>query len=150
MAMTKEQDGLFRKIKTKLQRDTCLGILKGLTGRQAYYAAGGKATNENSADAIVSRMLSDVKVKAFLDSMYQDQINSAIMSRDEALQILGSMARAPMISPMARNAALRQMGKMQGWEAAQKFDINGHVITSEEKLTPAQRALLDKALEADV
>ena len=46
--------------------------------------------------------------------------------------------------------AIQQLARMQGWEAAQKFDLTGHIITTEEKLTPAQKAVLDKALEADV
>lgn len=46
--------------------------------------------------------------------------------------------------------AIQQLARMQGWEAAQKFDLSGHIITTEEKLTPAQKAVLDKALEADV
>lgn len=150
MAMTKEQQGLFKQLRTKLQRETCLGILKGMSQRQAYYAAGGKAKNDNSADACVSELLANPKVKAFMDAMYAEQVNSTIMTRDEALGILGNMARAPLISPMARTAALRQMGKMQGWEAAQKFDINGHIITTEEKLTPAQREMLDKVLDNEV
>lgn len=46
--------------------------------------------------------------------------------------------------------AIQQLARMQGWEAAQKFDLTGHIITTEEKLTPAQREMLDKALEESV
>lgn len=46
--------------------------------------------------------------------------------------------------------AIQQLARMQGWEAAQKFDLTGHIITTEEKLTPAQREILDKALEESV
>lgn len=150
MAMTKEQDRLFKALRTKLQRETCMGILKGMSQRQAYYAAGGKAKTDAVADSCVSELLNNPKVKAFMDSMYAAQANSSIMTRDEALSILADIARAPLVSVMGRNASLRQLARMQGWEAAQKFDINGHVITSEEKLTPAQRAVLDKALEEEV
>lgn len=46
--------------------------------------------------------------------------------------------------------AIQQLARMNGWEAAQKFDLNGHIITTEQPLTDAQRAVLDKALDADV
>ena len=46
--------------------------------------------------------------------------------------------------------AIQQLARMQGWEAAQKFDLTGHIITTEEKLTPAQREMLDQVLEESV
>jgi phage terminase small subunit len=46
--------------------------------------------------------------------------------------------------------AIQQLARMQGWEAAQKFDLSGHIITTEVKLTPAQREMLDQVLEESV
>lgn len=90
--MTPEQKALFDEL-TELQQRTATGVLAGMTQRQAYYAGGGTAKNDDAADAITSRMLSDARVKAFMDSMKVQAVSDAIMSRDEAMKILTGMAR---------------------------------------------------------
>lgn len=79
---------------TDLERKTVIGMVKGnLSQRKAYYAAGGKAKTDNSADATVSRMLSKVKVDAFYHSLLEETAGDAILGRNEAMEILTDIAR---------------------------------------------------------
>ena len=85
---------------TRLQQGVALGVLEGLSQREAYRRAGGKAKLDVTADAACSRILTDVKVRNFLDSVRPVQVgNSAkviansIMSRQEMLERLSSIAR---------------------------------------------------------
>lgn len=95
-SLTPEQESLAAEL-THLQRMTVINYVGGeLTQRAAYYAAGGKATNDESADAIVSRMLGEAKVKAFYDSLVMGAANSAVMTRQEALERLSSFARTDL------------------------------------------------------
>lgn len=91
-ALSPEAVELATKL-TKLQRQTVINLVGGESQRQAYYSAGGKAQNDNSADATVSRMLSDVKVDAFYQELTNTAANSAIMTREEALERLSTIAR---------------------------------------------------------
>jgi len=176
--MTPEQKDLFDLL-TQLQQRTSTGVLAGMTQRSAYYAAGGTAENDNAADAIASRMLSDARVKAFMDSMKVQAVDNAIMSREEARQILSQLGRGnltdivkfktvnigknmdtgedvhqtvwtideelqnsdpeklkiiselevgkfgPKIKQHGKAAAIALLAKMEGWEAAQKFEHTG-------------------------
>lgn len=79
---------------THLQRGTVLNIVTGkMSQRQAYYAAGGKAKSDASADATVSTMLRMPKVKAFHDALIAAAAKTAVMTREEALQRLTAIAR---------------------------------------------------------
>jgi len=91
--LSAHQTALFDSL-TKLQQKTALGVLAGLTQRQAYKKAGGSAKNEGSMDALASRCLSNVKVKEFIRSVRHEEANHAIMSRDEAMVRLSNIARA--------------------------------------------------------
>lgn len=90
--MTPEQQLLFDQL-TELQQRTATGVLAGMTQRAAYYAAGGSAKSDESADSTAAIMLSNAKVKAFMDSMKAQAISDAIMSREEAMRILTDLAR---------------------------------------------------------
>lgn len=90
--MTPEQQLLFDQL-TELQQRTATGVLAGMTQRAAYYAAGGSAKSDESADSTAAIMLSNAKVKAFMDSMKAQAISDAIMSREEAMKILTDLAR---------------------------------------------------------
>lgn len=90
--MTPEQQILFDRL-TELQKRTATGVLAGMSQRQAYYAAGGKAKNDLSADATVSEILSNPNVKAFMDSMSRQAVSDAIMTREEALKTLSLIGR---------------------------------------------------------
>lgn len=79
---------------THLQRMTVINFVTGgMSQRAAYYAAGGCASNDNAADAIVSRMLADAKVKAFYEYLLSVTAKQAVMTRQEALERLSGFAR---------------------------------------------------------
>lgn len=94
--MTPDQLALFEQL-TPLQRRVCTALLvPGTTQRDAYKKAGGKAKSEASIDATVSGILSEPKVKQFLEAMAQAAVTSAVMSRAEALEMLSRIARTPL------------------------------------------------------
>lgn len=90
--MTPEQQLLFDDL-TELQQRTATGVLAGMSNRAAYYAAGGTAKSDQSADSAASTMLSNVKVKAFMDAMKLQAVSDAIMTREEALKTLSLIGR---------------------------------------------------------
>ena len=94
--MTPEQKLLFDEL-TELQKRTATGVLAGMTQRQAYYAAGGQAKSDESADSAAATMLSNVKVKAFTDSMQMQAVSDAIMTREEAMKELSAIGRGRLV-----------------------------------------------------
>jgi len=90
--MDEDLKPLFNKL-TRLQKGVCLGVLEGKSQRQAYFAAGGAAKNDESADSITARMLTDAKVKAFMEAAEGKAVTSAIMSKEEMLNRLSTIAR---------------------------------------------------------
>jgi phage terminase small subunit len=90
--MTPEQKALFDEL-TELQQRVATGVLAGMTQRAAYYAAGGKANNDVTADSSAYEILSKPQVVAFMDSMKLQAVNEAIMGREEMLARLSLFAR---------------------------------------------------------
>ena len=90
--MNAEQKLLFDEL-TELQQRTATGVLAGMSQRAAYFAAGGTAKSDESADSTVATMLSNVKVVAFMDAMKLQAVSDAIMSREEMLARLSLFAR---------------------------------------------------------
>lgn len=90
--MTPEQKLLFDEL-TDLQQRTATNTLAGMTQRAAYYAAGGKANNDVTADSSAYEILSKPQVKAFMDSMKVQAVSDAIMSKEEMLARLTRIAR---------------------------------------------------------
>lgn len=179
--MTPEQQLLFDQL-TELQQRIATGVLAGMTQRAAYYAGGGKAKDDPGADMSASQIISNPKVKAFMDSMKAQAISDAIMSREEAMKILTDLARGnltdlvkfktvnigkdmetgedinqtawtidedlqqsdpgklviiselevgkngPKIKQHSKTAAIQQLAKMAGWEAAQKIDNTHRIV----------------------
>lgn len=148
LKLTEEQSALYNRLST-LQKMVCMNILHGMTRPQAYKAAGGKA-KETTIPNIVSVMMKNAHVKAFMDEMYSYDASQSIMGRDEAMQIVSGFARSPGVSKRDRIRSVERLARMQGWDAAQKHDLTGHILTSDVPLTDAQRAVLDKTLEGDV
>lgn len=93
--MTPEQKALFDRM-TQLQQRVAINVLAGMSQRQAYYAAGGSATSDESADATVSALLSNPKVSEFMDSMKMQAVSDAVMSRQEALEKLSILGRTDL------------------------------------------------------
>jgi len=92
MALTKEQKELG-KLLTPLQRRVVHGVVEGKSQRQAYLDAGGTSATEEAQDASASRILSDIKVKAYHDALMASAANKAILTREEALTMLSNTAR---------------------------------------------------------
>ena len=93
--MTPEQKTLFDQL-TELQQRTAINVLAGMTQRAGYYAAGGTAKNDESADATVSALLSNIKVRAFMDAMKEAAVSEAVMTRTEAMEKLSALARTDL------------------------------------------------------
>lgn len=93
--MTLDQKALFDRL-TQLQQRVATNVLAGMSQRQAYYEAGGTAKSDESADATCSIMLSDAKVKEFMDCMKAQAVTNAVMTRQEALERLSGFARTDL------------------------------------------------------
>lgn len=199
--MTPEQKQLFDQL-TQLQQRVATNVLAGMSQRQAYYEAGGKAKNDVSADSTVYEILSNPQVVSFMDSMKVQAVNKAIMDREEAMEILSALSRGkltdivkfktanigkdmetgadvnqtvweidedlqvndpdkliiiselevgkfgPKIKTHSKIAAIQQLAKMQGWEAAQKVDHSSTDGTMSPKGVDAElvAALVDKLI----
>lgn len=93
--MDEDLKPLFDRL-TRLQKGVCLGVLEGKVQTEAYYNAGGIAKSDESARVIVSRMLTDVNVKAFLDAAEEKAVDNSIMTKAEALRSLTNVANGNM------------------------------------------------------
>ena len=93
--MTPEQKLLFDAL-TELQQRTAINVLAGMSQRQGYYAAGGTSKSDEVADAVASELLSNPKVKAFMDAMKEAAVSEAVMSRTEAMEKLSVLARTDL------------------------------------------------------
>lgn len=92
--LTAEQLELASKL-TPLQRKFVLELIKpGTSQRQAYLTAGGKGKTESAQDSSATTMFSNVKVKAFYDSLLSLIASDSIMTKQEALERLSKSARA--------------------------------------------------------
>jgi phage terminase small subunit len=77
---------------TSLQRKTVVNIVSGMSNRQAYKKAGGKAKKPQTQDTVVSKMLIDTKVKAFYNSLMNGITEKAVFSKERAISMLETMA----------------------------------------------------------
>lgn len=93
--MTDEQMALFDQL-TGLQQRVCLNVLCGMSQREAYKNANGKATSDTSADTSASTIMNNVKVKSFMESVTTAAVSSAILSRTEAMELLSDLARTSL------------------------------------------------------
>lgn len=93
--MNAEQKKLFDQL-TQLQQRVATNVLAGMSQREAYYAAGGGATNHVSADSTVHELLSNPQVVLFMDAMKAEAVSNAVMSRQEALEKLSNLARTDL------------------------------------------------------
>lgn len=93
--LTDEQKALFDQL-TGLQQKTCINALNGMSQREAYKAAGGKSKNDDTADQVASVMFANTKVRAFMDSMLHAAVSSAVLTRQEAMELLSDLARTSM------------------------------------------------------
>ena len=124
MELTDKQLELASKL-TTLNRKFVVNLVgTNKSQRQAYVDAGGKAKSDDAQDAAASRMLADVKVKAFYDSLMSTAASSAVLTREEALEILSSNAKQAE-EHRDQHAAIKQLSDMQGWNAPKKSELTG-------------------------
>lgn len=93
--LSDEQVSAFHAL-TRLQQGVALGVLEGLSQREAYRRAGGKAKTEAIADVQASKLVRFGKVADFINSFKVETtktLASTIMSREEMLERLTAMAR---------------------------------------------------------
>tara|TARA_R110000850_G_scaffold269167_2_gene401022 strand:- start:16365 stop:17009 length:645 start_codon:yes stop_codon:yes gene_type:complete len=79
---------------TVLQRKFVIELIKpNTTQRQAYLAAGGQGKTENAQDSSANTMFSNVKVRAFYDSLMEEITANAVYTKEKAIERLSNTAR---------------------------------------------------------
>lgn len=122
--LTEEQVSLYHQLAPQQGR-TLLGVVSGLSDRDAYYQAGGKGS-KNAASMYVSRLRASEKGRAFLQAMRKNEVETAavkgVMTKRQALERLSRIANS---SPQERNqiAAIKEMAELQGWHAPTRQQI---------------------------
>jgi phage terminase small subunit len=145
--LTDEQKELAAKL-TKLQLGVALQYVRGgMSQREAYVAAGGKAKTENTQKSSASEILTNPDVMAFITSLNESAVKSSVMSREEAMNILSSMARTT-IRDVAKFRKVEVGADDNGepvhqsvWELKDEDEIDGEAIGSISELsevTPLQ------------
>lgn len=157
--MNEEQKALFDDLAPLCQK-TCLNSLSGMSNIDAYEKAEGKGKDKKTREASASRMLSNVKATAFLDSMKAVAVNSAIMTRVEMLEALTKLATLSgedlergvgSITELkggydVKMKALDMISKLEGWESASKHDHT----SSDGSMSPKGRKLDDFYSDSNV
>ena len=123
-SLSKEQQRLAKEL-TVLQRKFITQLVKPQTSRRkAYIKAGGKANSPEAQDSAASTMFKNVKVRAFYDSLTEEAVNSSILTREQALEILSKNANEAE-ECRDQHTAIKQLSTMQGWEAPKKTELTG-------------------------
>lgn len=92
--LSDEQVSAFHAL-TRLQQGVALGVLEGLSQREAYRRAGGKAKSDPIADVQASKLVRISKVQEFIESFKIEStrtLANSIMSRDDMALMLNNMA----------------------------------------------------------
>lgn len=119
VVLTKEQIEMFNGL-TKLQQNIALKKLEGLSNYKAYVAAGGKAKSQASASTSADEILGKLNVSSFIKSFEVpaiERIASAVMSREEMIERLSTMARVKVDDVL--NISNRILYDSEGEEVAQ-------------------------------
>ena len=92
--LSDEQVSAFHAL-TRLQQGVALGVLEGLSQREAYRRAGGKAKSDVTADTCVSELLSNPKVDSFVKMFKNEQTDRLAKvnaDRDKIIAMLHEQA----------------------------------------------------------
>ena len=102
-------------------------IIEGLEPSAAYRASKYKSDvmSPESIKANAQKLLRKPHIVLTVDQGKRTQINQAILTRGEALEILTTDARAKEIMPADRHRAVKQVTDMQGWNAPKVSEISG-------------------------
>lgn len=123
LSLTEKQLELASKL-TTLNRKFVVNLVSGSSQRQAYLEAGGKAKSEASQDHCASTMYRNVHVRAFYNALMEVAESKAILTREEAMEILTSNAKEAE-EHRDQHAAIKQLSDMQGWNAPKKSELTG-------------------------
>jgi|GEM_PF-3651371 len=123
--LTDRQAELYNALSPQ-QRDTLMGVLRGLKPHDAYYKAGGTGSKP-AASAYVSRLIRSPKGSAFLAAMRGEEIESAsnvaILTKEQALKELSKIAQTSF-HERNRIAAIKQLAEMQrGWNTPTQQEV---------------------------
>ena len=142
--MTSEQKKLFDAL-TPLQQKVCTNIVSGMSNIDAFMAANKKIKDRVTGEASVSRMLRDVKVKAFLDSMKAAAVTSAVMSRERMLELQSQIA--DIDSARVANMSLEELSELKGAldiklkAMSQLADLAGYKAASKHDITSLGKSM---------
>lgn len=81
---------------TELQQGTVTNFLRGMSQRQAYITAGGKAGTASGADQSASEILNHPKVRRYRQLVQAETHDETIMGRDEMRRRLSVLARTDL------------------------------------------------------
>lgn len=121
-----------------LQQKVAINVIAGMSNIDAYYAAGGKAKTKRAAESSVSGILRDRKVRVYIDSMKQEAVNSAVMSRTEMLERLSNLSRVNMSDLVEWRAESDAQGEPTGqtfWRIKESAEHDPYVLASISEVT---------------
>ncbi len=143
--MNEEQKRMFDAL-APLAQKVCINVIAGMSNIDAYKEAGGKAKTKGAQESGVSEILSNPKVKSFMDSMKGESLSRAIMSRDEMMERLTALASINMqdlinarpdeltelkagydLKLKAALGAMKQLADLTGYNEKQKVELSGVV-----------------------
>lgn len=155
--LTDEQLDLFGKLKTKLQRNTALKSLEGLSDCEAYRQGGGKAKNPSSVTTSASEIMNNPDVRAFIESFNAHLVASTIMTREEMLERLTSMARTTITDVIKFNGCAIVEKEIEGelvndeqstWTLRDEDDMRNGGVSAISELTASKEGLKIKLHDA--
>lgn len=100
-------------------------IIEGLEPSAAYRASKYKSDvmSPNVIAVQAQKLLNKPHISLTIENGKKAQINKAILTRDEALEILTIDAREKTLDPPDRHRAIKHVVDMQGWNAAKEYDF---------------------------
>lgn len=126
LELSEEQQEMPAKL-TALQRKFAINLATGsMSQRQAYVKAGGRSKTEHGQDSSASEILCKPEVRAFYDSLIAQSATSAILTREQALEILTRNANQAD-KYKDQHTAIKQLSAMQGWDAPKKTELSGEL-----------------------
>ena len=137
--MNDDQKLLFNKL-SPLQQKVCIESLKGKSNIDSYRDGGGKAKGIKSQEASASELLSNLKVDKFLCSMRSVAVSKAVMTRQEMLERLSSIARANMSDLIEWRTQMHEGNdgeevEQSAWAIKESAYINGVTMASIAEVT---------------
>lgn len=148
--MNDKQKTLFNTL-TPLQKEISLNSISGMNDIDAYKNSKGKAKTVKAMEASVSQILSNLKVKAFIDSMANHIVNPAIMSRDEMMEELSLVARTNSndliewgyrdVKKLNKDTGKEEIVQQSYWTLKSADEINPDHMAAIEEVTVGKEGL---------